>query len=281
MSNHLVIRNNLFSWGDRTYIMGVLNVTPDSFSDGGQFYILERALQQAHEMINQGADIIDIGGQSTRPGAKQITLEEELNRVIPVVKALRQQSDITISVDTTRAKVAQEAIEVGADIINDISGATFDEAMLPTVARMNVPIILMHIRGNPETMQTLANYQDVVGEIKKFLQARIDAAIKLGISKKHLIIDPGIGFAKNYQQNITILRNINQLKELGYPILIGTSRKTFIGQILDKNEPKDRVWGTAGSCSYAITQGADILRVHDVAVITDVAKVTDAICRSC
>ena len=281
MSNHLVIRNNLFSWGDRTYIMGVLNVTPDSFSDGSQFNVLDRALQQAHEMINQGADIIDIGGQSTRPGAKQITLEEELNRVILVVKALRQQSNITISVDTTRAKVAQKAIEIGADIINDISGATFDEAMLPTVARMNVPIILMHIRGNPETMQTLANYQDVVGEITKFLQARIDAAIKLGISKKHLIIDPGIGFAKNYQQNITILRNINQLKELGYPILIGTSRKSFIGQILDKNEPKDRVWGTAGSCSYAITQGADILRVHDVAVIADVAKVTDAICRSC
>ena len=280
MSNNLVIRNHLFSWGDRTYIMGILNVTPDSFSDGGEFKALDTALQQAQEMIKQGADIIDIGGQSTRPGAKQISLEEELNRVIPVVKSLRQQSDITISVDTTRAKVAQEAIKIGADIVNDISGATFDEAMLPTVAKMNVPIILMHMRGNPETMQSLTDYEDVLAEIKLFLQYRIDQALKLGIKKENLIVDPGIGFAKNYQQNINILRNIKQLKQLGYPVLIGTSRKSFIGQILNQKEPKERVWGTAGSCSYAITQGADILRVHDVGVIADVAKVTDAICRA-
>lgn len=280
MSNPLVIRNKIFSWGDRTYIMGILNVTPDSFSDGGEFNALDTALQQAQEMIKQGADIIDIGGQSTRPGAKQITLAEELNRVIPIVQALRKQSDVVISVDTTRAKVAQEAIVVGADIINDISGATFDEQMLPTIAQMSVPIILMHIRGNPETMQTLTDYQDVVSEIKTFLQQRIDVALKLGIKKEHLIIDPGIGFAKKYQQNITILRNIAQFKKLGYPILIGTSRKSFIGQILNQNEPKERLWGTTASCSYAITQGADILRVHDVQAIADVAKVTDALSRS-
>ena len=279
MFNSLTIRNNYFQWGKRTYIMGVLNVTPDSFSDGGEFNGLEIAIQQAQVMIKQGADIIDIGGQSTRPGAKQISLEEELNRVIPVIQSLRQQSEITISVDTTRTKVAQKAIEVGADIINDISGATFDQDMLSIVAKMQVPIILMHIRGNPQTMQTLTDYQDVVGEISLFLQARIDAALKLGIKKEYLIIDPGIGFAKDYAQNITILRNISQLKKMGYPVLIGTSRKSFIGKILDKNEPKERVWGTAGSCSYAITQGADILRVHDVAVMADVAKVTDAICR--
>jgi dihydropteroate synthase len=259
--------------------MGILNVTPDSFSDGGEFNALDTALQQAQQMIQQGADIIDIGGQSTRPGAQQIPLEEELNRVIPVIQALREKSDVVISVDTTRAEVAQEAIAVGADIINDISGATFDPEMLPTVAQMRVPIILMHIRGNPETMQTLTDYQDVVAEIKLFLQQKIDEALKIGIKKEHLIIDPGIGFAKNYQQNITILRNIDRFKQMGYPLLIGTSRKSFIGQILEKNEPKDRVWGTAGSCSYAITQGADILRVHDVGIIADVAKVTDAICR--
>lgn len=279
MFNSLIIRNHLFSWGDRTYIMGILNVTPDSFSDGGEFNALDTALQQAQQMIQQGADIIDIGGQSTRPGAQQIPLEEELNRVIPVIQALREKSDVVISVDTTRAEVAQEAIAVGADIINDISGATFDPEMLPTVAQMRVPIILMHIRGNPETMQTLTDYQDVVAEIKLFLQQKIDEALKIGIKKEHLIIDPGIGFAKNYQQNITILRNIDRFKQMGYPLLIGTSRKSFIGQILEKNEPKDRVWGTAGSCSYAITQGADILRVHDVGIIADVAKVTDAICR--
>ena len=279
MSNFLTIRNHRFQWGKRTYIMGVLNVTPDSFSDGGEFKHLDTAIDQAQIMIKQGADIIDIGGQSTRPGAKQIPLDEELNRVIPVIKLLRQQSDITISVDTTRAKVARQAIVAGADIVNDISGATFDPEMLPTLGKMQVPIILMHIRGNPETMQTLTNYQDVVGEVSLFLQTRIDEALKLGIKKEHIIIDPGIGFAKDYNQNITILRNISQFKKLGYPVLIGTSRKSFIGKILDTNEPKERVWGTAGSCSYAITQGADILRVHDVAIMADVAKVTDAICR--
>jgi dihydropteroate synthase len=279
MSNFLAIRNHLFQWGQRTYIMGVLNVTPDSFSDGGEFNASDTAIQQANEMIRQGADIIDIGGQSTRPGAKQISVEEELNRVIPLITSLRQQSDITISVDTTRATVAQKAIEAGADIINDISGAIFDQEMLPLVAKMQVPIILMHIRGNPETMQTLTDYQDVVKEISLFLQERINEALNLGIKKEHLIIDPGIGFAKDYAQNITILRNISQLKKLGYPVLIGTSRKSFIGKILNQNEPKERVWGTAASCSYAITQGADILRVHDVAVMVDVAQVTDAICR--
>ncbi len=279
MSNFLQIRNQVLEWGKRTYIMGILNVTPDSFSDGGDYHVLDKAIAQAENMIAEGADIIDIGGQSTRPGAEQITVTEELNRVIPIVEALRKRSDVIISVDTTRAEVAQKAIEAGADLINDISGATFDSNMLSVIANLEVPIILMHIKGTPVNMQSMTNYQDLIKEVKDFLLERIEIALKLGIKKEHLIIDPGIGFAKNYEQNITILRNIASFKQLGYPVLIGTSRKSFIGQILQQPQPKDRVWGTAGSCSYAIVQGADILRVHDVAIMTDVAKVTDTIHR--
>jgi dihydropteroate synthase len=275
--NPLTIRNHQFKWGDRTYLMGILNVTPDSFSDGGQFNRIERALNHARSMIGEGADIIDIGGQSTRPGALQITVEEELKRVIPVIRALRQQSDIPISIDTTRAIVAEKAIAFGADIVNEISGATFDTEMLPTVAKLKVPIILMHIRGNPETMQTLTDYQDLIAEINQFFQERITEAINLGIKKEHIILDPGIGFAKNYQQNLDILKNIKKIKKLGFPVLLGTSRKSFIGKILTRENPQERIWGTAATCSYAIIQGADILRVHDVGQMFDVARVTDAL----
>ncbi|BAQ63645.1 dihydropteroate synthase [Geminocystis sp. NIES-3709] len=287
MSDSLIIRNHRFIWGSRTYLMGILNVTPDSFSDGGQFNHLETALKQAQMMIDRGVDIIDIGGQSTRPGAKQITLEEELERVIPIIKAIREVSDIPISIDTTRAIVAQTSIEKGADIVNDISGGTFDRAgafhdrtMLSTVAKLQVPIILMHIKGTPKTMQTLTDYQDLIGEIKQFLQERIEEAITLGIKKEHIILDPGIGFAKNYEQNLEILRNITEIKTLGFPVLIGTSRKSFIGKILNRENPQERIWGTAATCSYAITQGADILRVHDVSEMYDVIRVTDALTKN-
>jgi dihydropteroate synthase len=273
----LTIRNHQFNWGDRTFLMGILNVTPDSFSDGGQFNSIERALNQAQRIISDGADIVDIGGQSTRPNAQQITLEEELERVIPVICALRQQSDIPISIDTTRAIVAEKAIAVGADIVNDISGGTFDREMLPLVAKLNVPIILMHLRGNPETMANFTDYQDLIGDINQFFQERINQAIRWGIKKEHIILDPGIGFAKNYQQNLEILRNIKIIKNLGFPVLIGTSRKSFIGTILKKENPLERIWGTAATCSYAITQGADILRIHDVKEIYDIAKVTDTL----
>jgi dihydropteroate synthase len=284
MCDSLTIRNHCFIWESRTYLMGILNVTPDSFSDGGQFNHQETALKHALTMIDRGADIIDIGGQSTRPGAKQISLDEELQRVIPIIKSIREVSDIPISIDTTRAIVAQEAIEMGADIVNDISSGTFDSAapfhdraMLSTVAKLQVPIILMHIKGTPETMQNFTNYQDLIGEIKLFFETKIEEAIELGIKKEHIIIDPGIGFAKNYEQNLKILRNIREFKTLGFPILIGTSRKSFIGKILNKENPQDRIWGTAATCSYAITQGANILRVHDVKEMYDVARVTDAI----
>lgn len=272
-----------FEWGKRTYIMGVLNVTPDSFSDGGQFYSLETALAQAEAMVEFGADILDIGGQSTRPGAAEISLEAELNRVIPVVQKLRRKqgscATIPISVDTTRVAVAKEAIAAGANIINDISGATFDPEMLSVVADLAVPIILMHIRGTPQTMQTLTDYQDLIGEIYQFLESRITAALKAGIEPAKIMIDPGIGFAKTYHQNLEILRKLPKFRALGCPILVGVSRKSFIGHILNQPDPQQRIWGTAAACTSAIAGLADILRVHDVKEMRDVCRVADAIFR--
>ncbi|MEA5535290.1 dihydropteroate synthase [Crocosphaera sp. XPORK-15E] len=277
--HNLMIRGHAFEWGKRTYLMGILNVTPDSFSDGGEFNSLETALNQAQVMIDRGVDIIDIGGQSTRPGAEEISLEEELNRVIPVIKILRQTSLIPISIDTTRAVVAQAAVEAGADIVNDISGGSFDQKMFPTVASLDVPLILMHIRGTPKTMQNNTNYQDLITEIYQWLQTQLEKAIKIGIDQDKLIIDPGIGFAKNYQQNIELLRHLSKFKQLQCPVLVGVSRKSFIGQILQQNDPKKRVWGTAAACCAAIAEKADILRVHDVKEMKDVVQVADAIWR--
>lgn len=280
MSNLTAIREHIFAWGKRTYIMGVLNVTPDSFSDGGEFDNVENALLQAMKMIEAGADIIDIGGQSSRPGAQEISLEAELSRVIPVITAIRQQSSIPISLDTTRAIVAAQGIAAGADLINDISGGTFDRLLLPTVAKLAVPIILMHLRGNPQTMQSLTHYDDLVKEIKEFLQNRVKEALQWGIARENIIIDPGIGFAKTGRQNLELLRELGQFQDLGLPILIGLSRKRFIGEITGKDDPKERVFGTAAACAIAIAKGSDILRVHDVAAIVDVRKVVDAIERS-
>ena len=280
MSNLTAIREHIFAWGKRTYIMGVLNVTPDSFSDGGEFDNVENALLQAMKMIEAGADIIDIGGQSSRPGAQEISLEAELSRVIPVITAIRQKSSIPISLDTTRAIVAAQGIAAGADLINDISGGTFDRLLLPTVAKLAVPIILMHLRGNPQTMQSITHYDDLVKEIKEFLQDRVKEALQWGIARENIIIDPGIGFAKTGRQNLELLRELGQFQDLGLPILIGLSRKRFIGEITGKDDPKERVFGTAAACAIAIAKRADILRVHDVAAIVDVSKVVDAIERS-
>ncbi len=279
----ITIRNKVFEWGKRTYLMGVLNVTPDSFSDGGDFCTIESALAQAENMVKSGVDIIDIGGQSTRPGAVEISLAEESDRVIPLVQILRQKSDIfgsvPISVDTTRAQVAKAAVEAGADIINDISGATFDSEMLSTIAKLKVPIILMHIRGTPQTMQKLTDYRDLIGEIKEFLESRIAAAVAAGIDKSQIILDPGIGFAKTYSQNLEILRYLRKFRVLNCPILVGVSRKSFIGHILNQPEAKQRIWGTAAACTGAIANSADILRVHDVREMRDVSQVADAIFR--
>ena len=277
----IIKRNNYqFDWGTKTYVMGILNVTPDSFSDGGEFNQTTSALDRAQKMIQNGVDIIDIGGQSTRPGAEQISLEEELNRVIPIIKAIRQQENIPISIDTTSAEVARTAIEAGADIINDISGGTYDENMFSIAAQLEVPIILMHIKGTPQTMQSLTNYQNLIVEIKDFLEQQINKAIAYKIRPSNIIIDPGIGFAKNVSQNLQLIQQLAQFKTLNSPILIGVSRKSFIGKITGRNNPKDRVWGTAAACCGAIANGADIIRVHDVSSMYDVAKVADAIWRN-
>jgi dihydropteroate synthase len=275
----LTIRDKIFAWGDRTYLMGILNITPDSFSDGGDFNSVDAAVRQAEIAIANGVDILDIGGQSTRPGAEQISIAEELNRVIPVISTIRKKADIPISVDTTVAEVAALAIEAGADIINDISGATFDENMLATVANLDAPIILMHSRGTPKTMQQLTEYRDLIGEIYQFLEQRIKAATSAGINPEKIIIDLGIGFAKTYQQNIDLLKNIAQFKSLNTPILIGTSRKSFIGQIINKTNPKERIWGTAATCCAAIANGTDILRIHDVVEMHDVCRTADVFWR--
>ncbi|MBD1850517.1 dihydropteroate synthase [Leptolyngbya sp. FACHB-711] len=286
------LRGQPWVWGDRTYLMGILNVTPDSFSDGGQFNALDHALKQADHLARSGADILDIGGQSTRPQAEIVSLQEELDRVIPVVRAIRTiqptsadlaspvLKEIPISVDTTRAEVARSAVEAGADLINDVSGATYDPAMLPTVAELGVPIVLMHLRGTPKTMQQLTEYHDLLGEIYEFLAHRIEAAVSAGILPDRIMIDPGIGFAKTYAQNLELLRGLPHLRSLGCPMLVGTSRKSFIGHLLNQPDPQQRVWGTAATCCAAIEGGADVLRVHDVREIHDVCRVADAIWRS-
>ena len=279
MPSNLIIRGRCFEWGQRTYLMGILNVTPDSFSDGGEFDTTSAALVQAQALVAAGADIIDVGGQSTRPGAKQITLAEELDRVLSVLQVLRPEISIPISVDTTRAAVARASVEAGADIINDISGGTFDSEMLPTVAELGVPIILMHIRGTPQTMQQKTDYQDLLAEIYSFLARQIGVATTAGIERDKIIIDPGIGFAKNYEQNLEIFRRLRSLTPLNCPILVGASRKSFIGRILNQPDPKARVWGTAAACCAAIFNGADILRVHDVQEMHDVTLVADALLR--
>ncbi|MDZ8226369.1 dihydropteroate synthase [Nostoc sp. ChiVER01] len=279
MSSNLIIRGRCFEWGQRTYLMGILNVTPDSFSDGGEFNTTSAALVQAQALVAAGADIIDVGGQSTRPGAKQITLAQELDRVLSVLRVLRPEISIPISVDTTRAAVAKASVEAGADIINDISGGTFDSEMLPTVAELGVPIILMHIRGTPQTMQQQTDYQDLLGEIYSFLDRQIEVATAAGIDRDKIIIDPGIGFAKNHEQNLEIFRRLRSLSPLNCPILVGASRKSFIGRILNQPDPKARIWGTAAACCAAIFNGADILRVHDVQEMRDVSLVADALLR--
>jgi dihydropteroate synthase len=272
--------DRLFNWGQRTYIMGILNVTPDSFSDGGLFQSLKAAVAQAQHLEQVGVDILDIGGQSTRPNAEDLSLQAELNRVVPVIEAIRQVSEIPISVDTTKAAVAEAVIAAGADLINDISGATYDPEMLSTVAKLGVPIVLMHIRGNPKTMLRMTDYQDVVSEVIAWLKIRIEEAVAAGIPRHHIAIDPGIGFAKTAPQSIELLRNLSAFQTLGCPILVGPSRKSFIGHILQQPDPHKRVWGTAAACCGAIAQGADILRVHDGAEMVDICRVADALWRT-
>nr|WP_228024469.1 dihydropteroate synthase [cf. Phormidesmis sp. LEGE 11477] len=278
------IRDQKFIWGDRTYLMGVLNVTPDSFSDGGEFNTLETALAQAIALVEADMDILDIGGQSSRPGSKPTTLAEECDRVLPIIKAIRshphnQLQNIPISVDTTRAEIAKAALEAGADIVNDISGGTYEPDILNVTAKANAPIMLMHLRGTPETMQQMTDYDDLMREIVLFLAGQADKAVEAGIDPKKIVVDPGIGFAKTVSQNLTILKELEALKALNCPILVGTSRKSFIGKILNQPNAKDRLWGTAATVDCAIAHGADIIRVHDGPEMRDVCRMADRLWR--
>lgn len=246
-------------------IMGILNVTPDSFSDGGEHFTFDKAVAHALKMANEGADIIDIGGESSRPGSDPISEDKELQRTIPVISAIRKTSNVPISIDTTKSQVALEAVKAGANMINDISAGTVDPKIFDVAAKANVPICLMHMRGTPKTMQTGdIHYDDVMGEISAYLKGRVDEAIKAGVSKNNIIIDPGIGFGKTVEQNITILKQLETLKLLKHPILIGTSRKSFIGKILGVDDPKERLEGSLATLAIAVKNGANIVRVHDV-----------------
>ncbi len=263
--------------GSKTQIMGILNVTPDSFSDGGFFYNQQKAIDHGLQMIAQGADIIDIGGESTRPGAAAVSAKEELKRVLPVISEITRQSKIPISIDTTKALVAREAIAAGAEIVNDVSAGHNDKKMLQTVNEGRAAMILMHMRGKPQNMQKgdLA-YSNLMGEIIAFLRKSIEKAIVAGIEKKYLVIDPGIGFGKTFEDNYRIINNIAQLKTLGLPMMIGTSRKAFIAKVTG-GEPQERIAGTAATIVASIMNGCHIIRVHDVAAMKNVAAVTDAI----
>ena len=243
--------------------MGILNVTPDSFSDGGQFTSAQQAADYAIKMINDGADIIDVGGESTRPGAKQISLEEELKRVKPVIKAIRKQSDCLISIDTYKASVAETALDLGADIVNDISSLSFDHYMANLVSTRKVPIILMHMQGSPQDMQLNPSYNNLINDLILFFKSKIEIASKAGILKNMIILDPGIGFGKQVEDNFEIIRELKQIKAMGYPILLGPSRKSFIGKALNL-PPEERLEGTMASITVGIINGAKIVRVHDV-----------------
>ena len=244
-------------------IMGILNATPDSFSDGGLYFDTQKAINHALSMIEDGADIIDIGGESTRPFSDPVSLEDELWRVIPVVKELRKRTDTVISIDTTKSTVAKEACLVGADIINDISGMLFDAKMIDVAKDIGCPVVLMHIKGNPKTMQENPTYDNVVSEIKCHLLDRIDYVIENGIDRKNIILDPGIGFGKTIENNFEILNRLDELTSIEYPFLIGVSNKSFIGKTLNINE-NDRLQGTIVANTIALQKGCKIFRVHNV-----------------
>ncbi|MGD0487089.1 MAG: dihydropteroate synthase [Syntrophorhabdales bacterium] len=250
---------------DKLLVMGILNVTPDSFYDHGAFFSRDRALDHALRMIDEGADIIDVGGESTRPFSEPTPRAEELARILPVIEAVRKHSDVPLSVDTYKAVVARAAIAAGADIINDISSLSFDPDMADVVAGSGVPVVLMHIKGTPRDMQKDPTYKDVVGEIREFFVERIAFAKSAGIDEENIVIDPGIGFGKQLQHNLTIIKELGRLKELGQPLLIGTSMKSFIGRIMGTTALEDRAEGTLASVAMSVWNGADIVRVHDVA----------------
>jgi dihydropteroate synthase len=268
----------LLDFSVKTGIMGILNVTPDSFYDGGRYLDPQVAVNRAHQMVAEGADIIDIGGQSSRPGSDPVSEAEEADRVLPVVKAVAKSVSAMISVDTYRAGIARAALDAGAHLINDISALRFDPALLGVVAEHRVPLILMHMQGMPRTMQLNPHYDALIDEVFAFLRERVETAKGAGIPAEHLLIDPGIGFGKGARHNLELLRKLHQFRALGRPLVIGTSRKAFIGWILG-TEVNERLEGTAATVATAIAQGADIIRVHDVLAMARVARMMDALVR--
>jgi len=270
--------------GERTLVMGVLNVTPDSFADGGRYFDRKAAIAHAFAMERAGADILDIGGESTRPGSEDISAEEELRRILPVLEALREKLKIPISVDTQKAAVAEAVVRAGAELINDVSALRTDPALAEVARRHRLPIVLMHMRGTPRTMQQGPFARNVLLDVKKGLRAAAARARKAGIARSQIVLDPGIGFGKSFAQNFELLARLGELAALGYPLLVGTSRKRFIGATLRdaasrEVPPGARVWGTAASVTAAILGGAHIVRVHDVVEMVQVARIADAIRR--
>ena len=264
-------------FAERTLVMGVINMTPDSFSGDGLSTDIAAAVEQARDFATGGVDLIDIGGQSTRPGSRAISVVEELDRVIPTIEAVRAEVDVPISVDSSVAQVAERALEAGAEMINDVY-ALRGEGMAELAAQAGVPVVIMHMQGTPGDMQNNPTYEDVITDISDFLARRIGAAVAAGIEEQQIIIDPGFGFGKTVDDNLAILRRLGEFRGLGRPVLIGTSRKSTIGKVLDK-PVAERLWGTAATCAVAIANGADIIRVHDVSQMVQVVRMTDAIMR--
>jgi dihydropteroate synthase len=277
----LRFRQQEYDLSQRTLILGVLNVTPDSFSDGGRFFEWAKAVERGRQLAAEGADILDVGGESTRPGSQPIPEEEELRRVIPVIEELRGQIGIPISIDTRKARVAERALEAGAQMVNDVSALRFDEAMAATVARWKVPLVLMHMRGHPGIMQMDTHYKDLLGEIQGFFKERMAFALSRGVAREAIILDPGIGFGKSLEEkhNLILLKELRRFRDLGQPLMVGTSRKAFIGRILDL-PPEEREEGTMATVAVAIQNGANLVRVHEVKRVRRVVQVVDAIMRS-
>lgn len=278
---HWKLARRSLPYGERTLVMGVLNITPDSFSDGGQFFSSDQAVAQAERMIDEGADIIDIGGESTRPGSAFVSEADELHRVIPVIERLAKSTSVTISIDTTKSAVARAALTAGAEIVNDISGLRFDPAIADEAATAKAGLVLMHSRGTPKTMQQLAPVVDILGEVTSGLRASLAVAAQHAVAPESIAIDPGIGFGKTGAQNVELIARLDQLAWAfpDFPILIGTSRKAFIGRLLDGAPEGERLYGTVASIAASVLKGAHIVRVHDVKATVDALKVIDAVAR--
>jgi dihydropteroate synthase len=262
--------------GERTLVMGVLNVTPDSFSDGGRYFSFDAALERAIEIERAGADILDVGGESTRPGSEGISLDEELRRVVPVIERLRGSLKIPISVDTSKSEVAQAAVEAGAEILNDVTALRADSKLAEISQRKKLPLILMHMRGDPRTMQEKPFARNVLRDVTAGLRRAVAVAQRAGVAKSQIVLDPGIGFGKSSEQNYELLARLPELARLGFPLMVGTSRKGFIGKTLGGIPAAERGWGTAASVTASILAGAHIVRVHDVREMVQVARVADA-----